>query len=353
MQREFTPIVVHNRGVNVNGTGTLAFYQPENPVDFSSGNAEGVRWSLNILGTTGTADSWALRCKFQLGKWDTVGAGLSQFAWYDLQPEQINRLILEGVDWYGGLGTTTTYINEFVNPKYASSSGTGTDNAGTGGAVSATRPTAGGYQNLSYRQITWTTATTAPSGGHSTSTAALINSTGVVSGGLWVRSSVQQRLQFGIAWYNGSTLLSTSNGTAQVVPANTDIRFTLLNQTIPANANGYKLTINAVAGTNAVNWSVGDTLNVTALMGVESATLPDFFDGSYNGGAWSGTADQSTSSKTVAANPTGVVASSNDALPLSVSRAIRGFGRFVRVWLYPTAVNPSSDFTVVYSLSTE
>jgi hypothetical protein len=358
MNREFTPIIVHNRGVNVAGSGTVAFYQPENPVDYSSGNRDGVRFSLDVLGTTGTADSWALNCKFQMGKWDTTGAGLSGFAWYDLQPEQVSKLILEGVDWYAGVTPPSVLTNLITVPSVEYSGAGWSNDAGTGGTATASRPTDGSIYGLTYRRITWTAATTGTvaTGGQNSSSFAV--TPGITyNASAYVRMSKNQRGRFYIRWYNGGTLLSTTNATTTTFAPNTWTRGAVT-AVAPATATLAYVGWAAVGtvGTDpaAALWAIGDTMDIDAAMAVEGSALYDYFDGDTNGGTWTGAAGASTSTKNLpTSTAANVVARSTDTLPLLSSRAIKGFGRFVRCYIWPTAVNPSADFAVNYSLSAD
>lgn len=357
--RTFTSIIVHNRSVNPAGTGTVANYQPEVPVDYSSGNAEGVRFFLAVLGTVGTATDWQLHCKFQFGKWDTTGQHYAGFMWHDLQSEQAANLILEGVDWYGGLTQPVTLTNLIANPSMEVN-GTGwSQDAGTGGVVTASRPTDGSIFGTTYRRIVWTTATNgvSASGGQNSSSFDVTAGTRYTASA-YVRASKAQRGQWFIRWLDGANAtLSQTFGSAVVLTANTWTRG-FVTATAPTNAVkalvGWKAggTIGTDAG--AAQWAVGDTMDIDAAMATAGPEQWAYFDGDQAGAAWTGTAGASTSTKTITPTITpGVVARNTDSLPLLVSRGIKGFGRYVRCWIWVTATNPSTDFAVTYSLSAD
>lgn len=347
--------IVHNDTVTSTGTRQLSFAQPESLVDFADGNDGGVRFHLDVHGTTGTFDSWKLRCKFQMGMFDIGGAGFSQIRWYDLQPEQVKTMIMEGVDWYAGDGVTQSYTNLMANPSWETNGSGATDIPGTGGAVTPARPTDGGEAGNVRRRTTWTTSPTVISGGMVWGDDRTNIVTGkTYTGVLHFNSSVRQRFQIGVRFYAGSTTLETQFApSASYVPASSvKMNVASVTAVAPAGATSARLVIQAVAGENAVIWQPGDWLDVDAAMIVEGSTAPPYFDGDTPGAKWNGTAHSSTSTLTTA--PTkeiGVVASSRMQLPVTVSRSIKGFGQLVRVYIQPEFVNGSADAGVTYSLN--
>lgn len=347
--------IVHSDTVISTGTRQLSFAQPETLVDFSDGNDSGVRFHLDVHGTTGTFDSWKLRCKFQLGMFDVGGAGFSQIRWYDLQAEQIKSMILEGVDWYAGDGVSRTFTNLMANPSWETNGTGATDIAGTGGAVTPSRPTDGGESGNTRRRTTWTTAPTAVGGGMVWGDDRTVITAGkTYTGGLSFNSSVRQRFQIGMRFYNGSTTMETQfASSASYSPASSaKMNRASVTAVAPAGATSARLVIQAVSGENGVIWQVGDWLDVDAGMIVEGGSLPEYFDGDSPGAKWNGTAHSSSSTMTSApTKEAGVVASSAMQLPVTVSRSIKGFGQLVRVYIQPEFVNGSADAGVTYSLN--
>lgn len=347
--------IVHNDTVLATGTRQLSFAQPETLVDFSDGNDSGVRFHLDIQGTTGTFDSFKLRCKFQLGMFDVGGAGFSEIRWYDLQAEQVKSMVLEGVDWYAGDGISKVYTNIMANPSWEANGTGGLDIAGTGGSVTPSRPTDGSVAGTTKRRTTWTTAPTAVGGGVVWGDDRnAVTGSKTYTAALEFNSNIRQRFQVGLRFYNGSTTLNTEFASSAIfdpAPAGKMNR-AKVTAVAPANATSARLIIQAVSGDNGVLWTAGDWLEVDAGMIVEGNSVPDYFDGDTPGAVWNGTPHASSSTLTVA--PTkemGVVATSGMQLPITVSRSIKGFGQLVRVHIQPEFVNASADAGVTYSLN--
>jgi hypothetical protein len=95
-------ILLHAGVLTPAGDGAYANELPECFVDFSDQSDIGLTWTLDLQGIVGSATTWTLGVKFQIGTLDTTDAGLSRFRWFDLQPEQAWEMISEGVGWYGG-----------------------------------------------------------------------------------------------------------------------------------------------------------------------------------------------------------------------------------------------------------
>lgn len=348
--------IVHNDTVLASGTRQLSFEQPESLVDLSDGNASGVRFHLDVHGTTGTFDSFKLRCKFQLGMFDIGGAGFSEMRWHDLQPEQISTMIMEGVDWYTGSGGTTTLTNLVPNPSWVNSEG-GAQAVGDG-AATPSRPEDGGYSGPTYRRLTFTKATT-------TGMKEVLQSHGrfPVTAGKQYSASIRfaanrnQRFHVGLRWYAGSTTLTGQDTWAP--SAEFERRTikdghlgTVVGAVAPAGATDCAIIVNSVEGEGGDQWLVGDTFDIDCGLLVEGSYLPPYFDGDSTDAAWSGTPHASTSVLTrKTSKEMGVVATSGQSLPQTVSRSIKGFGQFVRVYIKPEFVNPSADAGVTYSLS--
>jgi hypothetical protein len=237
-------MLMHDESIRPDGTGDRTYYQPENIVDYGPGSESGVTFQLDVHGTVGTADSWYLTTKFQLGMGDIAGSGWAQQRWRDLQPEQIAKLICEGVDWYGGIAAPFSLTNLCTNPSLETASTGWSAVSGTGGTAAGARLTTSGYSGAASYRITWSVATTSSGTGGISSQSGAVTAGAVYSGGMRVRPSKDQ-------W------------TAEV----------------------------------------------------------------------------------------NTVARSTDTLPVTVSRTIKNFGRLVRVYIVPVAVNPSSDFAVTMTLT--
>lgn len=349
--------IVHHGTVRQSGTTELAHLQPENLMDFGVATEAGVRFHLDIHGTTGTYDSWELRARFKLGMLDVDGAGDSLQRWYDLQPEQIKTMIQEGVDWYGGIQLPNKLTNLMTNPSFEVNGNGTLDIAGTGGAVEASRPTNGGFLGSTRRRITWTAPTTAAGGG-----IVVGDSTVKVSAGKTYTASLRfapsrsQRLRPGIRWYNdvSPTALATDYGVSQNYPA-ADIskaHRAVVTAVAPPGATQARIYLYVPEGDGAVNWEAGNTLDVDAALLVEGAYLPPDFDGDSPNATWNGAPHASTSTITLpAVDRSNIVATSRDALPVTVSRSIRGFGQLVAVEIKPVFVNGSEDAGITYSLN--
>jgi hypothetical protein len=344
-------MLVHDEPVNVAGTGQKAFYQPENLVDLSVLSERGAKFTLDVHGIHGTADSWYLTCKFQLAISDVAGSGLSQQHWYDLQKEQIAKLIMEGVDWYGGVTQPYTITNPVTNPSLETASTGWSAIAGTGGTAAGARLTTAGYSGSASYRITWSVATSVNNTGGVGGPLAPVAAGQIVSGALRVRPSRDQWIRANLEFRDGaSAVLAMRQGTSTFCPANQWTRVVVENKLAVAGTTQARVT--AVAGNGSVAWAAADTLDADANIIVIGATVPSYFDGDSDGGAWLGTAHASASTLLIVPDtPTSnIVARHTDGLPVTVSRTIQRFGRYVRCWIQPFAVNPSVDFEVMYTL---
>lgn len=348
--------IVHSDTVLATGTKKLTFEQPESFVDFSDGNETGVRFHLDIHGTTGTFDSFKVTCKFQIGMIDVNGAGFSQFRWYDLQPEQIKTMVQEGVDWYGGTVAPGNITNLMTNPSWETA-GTGyLDVAGTGGAVTPSRPTDGAFLGTTRRRTTWTAPSTGFTAGHVWGDNSINVTAGrTYTGALRFAASKANRYRIGLRWYSdtSTTALSTDYGESKIYPATTiqNGHRPTVTAVAPAGASHARLYLHTPEGEGASNPAAGDWVEVDAGMLVEGDYLPPDFDGDSPNAVWNGTPHASTS--TLAINTTrepNVVATNKDTLPVTVSRSIKGFGQLVRVQVKPVFVNGSADAGITYSL---
>lgn len=333
MQTSRKSVLIHQGVIDATGTQMVELEQPPNRIDWDW--ADEVSFILDVQSVQGAPTAWSLGAKFQFCMPDTTGAGYSAERWFDLQDVQIEKCIVEGVDWYGRSGTIVSK-NLVTNPSLETASTGWGQNAGTGGVVTATRPTDGGFSGTTYKRLTWTTGSSDPSGYQQTDVTGLTAGT-VYSGGIYVRTSKTQRFRGALQWKDsGSAFLTKTTGTSFSVPANT---WTLVpvSGTAPTSTDRAALMAEVVAGTDAAAWAVNDTFDVDAAMLNPGTTLNAYFDGASTNGVWDGTAHASTSTRTVTKTPTpGIVADEGDALPTTMMRTVRNFGSRVRVVLAPT-----------------
>lgn len=345
-------LIVHDQPVNPAGTGALAYYQPEGLMDWAIASDNGLTWQLDVHSIVGSADSWYLTCKFQIAIGDIAGSGWSQQRWRDLQADQVAKLIVEGVDWYGGSPAPFNLTNLCTNPSLEAVSTGWSALSGTGGTAANARQTTFGWSGTSCMRTTWSVGTSVPNtGGVSTQkgAAAVGNN---YSGSIRLKPSKDQWMRANLEFRDaGNLVITTRQGLTTFCPANVWTKVLVENK--PAPTNTTQVDIAAVAANGSTAWLAGDMLDSDACMLNVGETVQSYFDGDSDGGAWTGTANQSTS--TLLVTPTApdanVVARSTDTLPITVSRTIKNFGRLVRVWIVPVAVNPSSDFAVKYTLT--
>lgn len=191
-----------------------------------------------------------------------------------------------------------TYYNLATNPSVE----TGTTNyavtAGTSGVANGTQSTtASAIVSGAYcYQVTWTTGTSAVSGG------AKYLDTPVTAGktydfGAYVTTSKIQRVRLLVRWRNSlGSSISTVSGTQTVTAATTPVLLSVLATTAPANAVTADIEIDAVTGTSGTNWAIADWLAVDAVTIAEPvAHYPTYFDGSFPLSGWLGTAHASAS----------------------------------------------------------
>lgn len=221
---------------------------------------------------------------------------------------------------YGGAPTfTETRRNLVPNPAPTSvASWFGT--AGTGGVSGSSYVASGGPTGGGYFRVTWTTATTAAAGSASNGavtidgrgTAALpipVTPGTTYAAAISARPSLAQRLDGRLQWYDAANVaLTTELSAAQVVPANTWTRFTAAG-VAPAGAAYARVAIGSPAGTGAVPYPVGATLDGALGQLEAAAAAGTYFDGSTPAAGsterrWTGTPSASPSVEgTVSAAP--------------------------------------------------
>lgn len=199
-----------------------------------------------------------------------------------------------------------TQANYSVNPSaevsavgYTAIPGTGGTAACTSAAPSTT--TAFGAKVLA---TTWSAGSSAAGGG--VLMAVPINAGYTYSFGFGhIKSSITNRLQLIVDWYNAGTYLSSSLG-AQFVATGGAINAgtQLVDVVAPATATIAQVKVVSVAGTSYANWSAGSYLEVDGMMVNFGATLLPYLDGdtpdttAYEY-AWDGTTGLSTSRRSI------------------------------------------------------
>lgn len=171
--------------------------------------------------------------------------------------------------------------------------------AGTGGVTGVpTRTAATGSPNGSWvSRVTWTTGTTALSGGQ--------NETVPVSPGLvysfsgYVRTSIAQVLAPVVDWYDaGGNLLSTTTGAANVTTTaaqawNTAPLGKVESAQAPSTATtarfGFRVT------TGGANWTTASWIEIDAIQANQGSTVQTYADGNTAGWQWMGTVNDSIS----------------------------------------------------------
>ena len=198
--------------------------------------------------------------------------------------------------------------NLITNPSAtASTSGYGIS-AGVGGVAAITRPLTGGRNNGPYARATWSTAQTGTPGnaGFFITPRPSASPGEYVSGRVWVRSSITQRITLYLQYLSATfvDLLST-NSAPVVLVADTWTELTLPQASAaPAGTTQIQTLFYAINGTGAQLWPIGATLDFDEVMVTKGLpfALGPYFDGSSSASAdatyaWTGTADASTSTE--------------------------------------------------------
>lgn len=218
--------------------------------------------------------------------------------------------------------------NLVPNPAPASATGY-TANYGTGGAGALSYTGSGGPAGGGYVRATWSTASTAAGTGQvrfdgraAQPLPMPVTPGQVISASCWARSSIAQRLAAQVTYFDaaGAQTGITPTGHAgpqQVLTANTWTRLAVENVTVPTGAAYALVGPQAAAGTGAVVWPIGATLDQALTTLEVAATAGDYFDGATTSTAtviyaWTGTANASPSTQSV------VVAVGNPVLGASL-----------------------------------
>lgn len=187
-----------------------------------------------------------------------------------------------------------------TNPHAASATTNWLDIDGTSGVAAISHNTGQGYQQAGFPRVTWTTATTALSGGIQYTQTGLSASTAYALT-LWCRSSKNQTLRATATFRNSSNAtVNTVNGSAVAVAANV---WTPVPVTGTSGSSVTNVVLSAVAFTGGSFWANGDTLDAVALIETGSTFNP-YYDGATAHAfgityAWVGTVNASNSTATI------------------------------------------------------
>lgn len=194
---------------------------------------------------------------------------------------------------HGGNGTAPI-TNLVVNPNFASVANFATSTAGGQTSTNSIQPT-GGPTNGPYFRRAYTATSTGYAGGVDIITMAVTSAApgSAFAGSASVRSSKTQSVQLQIQWINSTAGSSgTTNGSPVTLVANTWTRISV-DGTAPAGTVSYRIDLDGGAG--AVQWANGDTLDYAMIMSTAGSTIYKYADGNSPGWAWTGTANNSTS----------------------------------------------------------
>jgi len=191
-----------------------------------------------------------------------------------------------------GQGGIAAITNMSTNPSFEANLSSWGSWGGSGGAATLTRSTTGGQNGSAFGRLTWSTATTSPSGGPSVSFP--ITAGQPYSAAIYVRSSKTQSVYMEMKYQAGSTVLTYPNSGTTVIPANTWQRISYAS-TAPATATSLIIGVYATAGSGGTNWVAGDYIDADSLIVVNSSTQYNYADGNSPDWAWTGTANNSTS----------------------------------------------------------
>ncbi|APE10998.1 hypothetical protein BO226_18820 [Rhodococcus sp. 2G] len=198
--------------------------------------------------------------------------------------------------------------NKALNPSFEATGGF-TSQWGTGGAGSATRQSdAGEAHSGTYSYLmTWSTATTDPSGGGCRLTAIEDVEVGAVyTLSVFIKSSVARKFRLNSTYYNapnaGGTSTGFKTGTFVDVPAGEWTRLSVTTDPMPASTVSLRIDVSAAptSGGGTV-FAVGDTLRIDDYMVTKGSTLTEYFNGDSPGAVWTGTPHASASTKELVA----------------------------------------------------
>jgi len=196
-----------------------------------------------------------------------------------------------------GANGIAAITNLVVNPTFAAGNTAASSSSGSQVSTNTT-PSSGGPSNSAFLRRSYTAASTSFASGMDVIVTPVTGASpgDIITESAYVRSSKAQTLQLQIQWINSSAgSAGTFNGSPVTLVPNTWTRLTVSNASTPAPSPTVSFRIDLDAGAGAVQWANGDTLDYTMLMATAGPTLYQYADGSSPGWAWTGTANNSTS----------------------------------------------------------
>lgn len=208
--------------------------------------------------------------------------------------------------------TSGLYYNFAENPSVEVDTTNWAAIAGTSGVAAGARVNGNFASGRWCYRVTWSTATTAVSGGLSVIVGVQQSTTGNFR--IAIHPSKTQRVQMSVTWRDASNIdISTVTGTARVMTTSNELPMEMLNLATPANAVTARIEVRAVAGTSGTNWAIGDYIEGDGVMSspywapggivTMDGITPTYFDGSTPGAEWQETPHASQSSMFVPAFP--------------------------------------------------
>src|SRR5213595_2989120 len=152
--------------------------------------------------------------------------------------------------------SVVTRTNLATNPSAASTTNYAAV-AGTGGTAALSNQTTAGYSGSNFNRVTWSVATTSPSGGASYTQTGLAASTQYTHV-LAVRSSKAQTVNLS-AQYKDSSSVNVGAATVSANVALTANVWTLLPVTATSGAGVDRVVLTAAAASAGTNWANTDT----------------------------------------------------------------------------------------------
>jgi prepilin-type N-terminal cleavage/methylation domain-containing protein len=182
-----------------------------------------------------------------------------------------------------GQGGTAAITNMAVNPSMASTSNVSSAGAPGPNAVIAT----GGFSGNSFVRRTFSGA---GGGGLYFNPVTAVTPGTAYTASAYVRSSVSVSIRVNIEWKAGGTILSSSAGSfATVGPSG----WTRISATGTAPPTADRVTVTTYASGSP--WVANDYQDIDAGMLTEGSSLTSYADGDSTNWAWTGTANNSTS----------------------------------------------------------
>ena len=191
----------------------------------------------------------------------------------------------------GGVAAITNYV---LNPSVESNLTGWNANFGTGGVGVALVQTTTGISGSNFYRMQWSTGSTDTTRGGEVSPIAATPGQSYTAS-MSIRVTRSQRMNVLILFSGASGGIVQTAGASVVVPINTWTTLSVINATAPAGTTYAGIRAYSVTGTGASTWQAGDILDLDAAMFVSGANLYNYADGNSANWAWTGTANNSTS----------------------------------------------------------